>query len=157
MFWPRNIKFSFWPLGCVIFDQIRPSLSQKWKVWPKMEFYSCFVLESIAIFIFLNYVLYFSFYGKFGQIWSKITQPRGWNENLMFLGQNYRELIEWWNVKIVCLHLQILPTMVSNFIRVLRSWGVFGFFCFRSWRQLLGPRVTSKFSYNQRECQKFVV
>ena len=30
----------------------------------------------------------YSFYGNFGQIWSKITQPRGQNENLIFLGQN---------------------------------------------------------------------
>ena len=30
----------------------------------------------------------YSLYGNFGQIWSKITQPRGQNENLIFLGQN---------------------------------------------------------------------
>ena len=30
----------------------------------------------------------FHFWDKLGQIWSKITQPRGQNENLIFLGQN---------------------------------------------------------------------
>ena len=29
-----------------------------------------------------------SFFCNFGQIWSKITQPRTQNENLTFLGQN---------------------------------------------------------------------
>ena len=92
MFWPKIIEFSFWPLGCVILDQICLTLSRKWKIWSKMKFELNLMLKSIAIVIFLNYVLYsksiINFLGNIGQIWSKIKQPSSQIQNLTFLGWN---------------------------------------------------------------------
>ena len=37
MFWPKNVKFSFWVQGCVIFDQICPKLKKKLYDWLWVE------------------------------------------------------------------------------------------------------------------------
>ena len=71
MFWPKNVEFSFWVPGCVIFDQIIPKLQKKlydglWIENIMQKYDNCHWFKH-KIWFDSHFEPYFTVFGQFGK------------------------------------------------------------------------------------------